>query len=136
MFKGFPYKTIINKSYSFDNPSDKFMGYLHEVLSIYSTQLNAILNQLQVASLFLLFCAVLMVTVPLHVMSLAEYLITIQQFNLSLSIQEIVLSFLNRILVTDVGSVLVGVSSCFLVPSSLGYVGAVRESRLLLFLVT
>ena len=77
-----------------------------------------------------------MVSVPLHVMALAEYLITIEQFNLSLSMQEIVRTFLNTNLVTDVGHLLVGVSSCLLVPSTLGYVGAVRESRLLLFLVT
>ena len=76
-----------------------------------------------------------MVSVPLHVMALAEYLITIEQFNLSLSMQEIVRTFLNTNLVTDVGHLLVGVSSCLLVPSTLGYVGAVRESRLLLFLV-
>ena len=77
-----------------------------------------------------------MVTIPLHVMSLAEYLITIEQFNLSVNKQEILRAFLNTKLLRDFGSVLVGGSSCLLVPSSLGYVGAVRESRLLLFLVT
>ena len=76
-----------------------------------------------------------MVTIPLHVMSLTEYLSTMEQFNLSFKTQEIVGSFLNIRFVTDVGHVLLGGSSCVLIPSTLGYVGAVRESRLLLFLV-
>jgi hypothetical protein len=76
-----------------------------------------------------------MVTVPLHVISLTEYLITIEQFNLNLNLQETIQSFLNKKLVRDVGYVLLGGSSCLLVPSTLGYVGAARESRLLLFLV-
>ena len=90
---------------------------------------------MQVASLFLLFFGVMFVSIPLHVMTLIEHLISIEHLNLSQSMQEIVRSLLNQTFVTDVGRMLLGISSCFLLPSTLGYVGAVRESRLLLVLV-
>jgi hypothetical protein len=76
-----------------------------------------------------------MSSIPLYMMSLTEYLITREQLDLSLDIQQFVRSLLNSDFVTDVGHMLLGCSSCLLVPSTLGYVGAVRESRLLLFLV-
>ena len=76
-----------------------------------------------------------MSTIPLHVMSLTEYLITREQLDLSFNIQQFVRSLLNRDFVVNVGHMLLGGSSCLLVPSTLGYFGAVRESRLLLFLV-
>ena len=86
-------------------------------------------------SLFLLFCGVLLSTIPSHVMSLAEYLITREQLDLTLYMKQFVRSLLNSDFVTDVGHMLLGCSSCLLVPSTVGYFGAVRESRLLLFLV-
>jgi hypothetical protein len=73
--------------------------------------------------------------IPLYAMSLTEYLITREQLDLSFDRQQFVRSLLNRDFVTDVGHMLLGCSSCLLVPSTLGYFGAVRESRLLLFLV-
>ena len=51
-----------------------------------------------------------MSTIPLHVMSLTEYLIT-----LTLNIQEFVRSLLNRDFVTNFGHLLLGGSSCLLV---------------------
>ena len=76
-----------------------------------------------------------MSTIPLHLMSLTEYLITREQLCLSLDMQQFVRSLLNGDFVADVGHLLLRGSSCLLVPSTLGYFGAVRESRLLLFLV-
>ena len=76
-----------------------------------------------------------MSTIPSHVMSLTEYIITREQLDLTLDIQEFVRALLNRVFVADFGHMLLVGSSCLLLPSSLGYFGAVRESRLLLFLV-
>ena len=77
-----------------------------------------------------------MATIPSHVMTLTEYLITRDLLDLSLDMLQFSRSLLNREVVTDAGHLLLGGSSFLLVPSTLGYVGAVRESRLLLFLVT
>ena len=76
-----------------------------------------------------------MVSTPLHTMSLTEYLLRVEQFNLSQNIQELVRSLLNPTFVVDTGHMLLFISTCILVPSTLGYVGAVRESRVLLFMV-
>ena len=91
--------------------------------------------QFQVVSLFLLFLGVLMTIVPMHVINLIEYCSTNPNLAISLSTQEFIRSLLSRTLFKDVGLVLLGISVCLLLPSSLGYFGAVRESRLILFLV-
>ena len=89
----------------------------------------------QVVSLFLLFLSVMMINIPLHVMSLTEHFLSKDYFHISLSMQETISSLLSKTLITDVGRMLLGSSACLLLPSTLGYVGAVRESRLLLVLV-
>ena len=76
-----------------------------------------------------------MSTIPSHVMSPTEYIITREQLDLTLDIQEFVRALLNRVFVADFGHMLLVGSSSLLVSSTLGYVGAVRECRLLLFLV-
>ena len=90
---------------------------------------------MQGAGFILLFLGVLMVTVPLHTMSLTEYLLTVQQINLSKNIQDSVRGLLNPHLVSDVGHMLLGISTIVLVPAIYGYVGAVRESKVLLSMV-
>ena len=77
-----------------------------------------------------------MTTVPLHMQNLSSYIIAIEDLGLSLSKQETIVSlFSHHSFVTDIGRTLLGISSFLLLPSTLGYVGAVRESRLLLILV-
>ena len=90
---------------------------------------------MQGAGFILLFLGVLMVTVPLHTMSLTEYLLTLEHINLSKNIQDSVRGLLNPHLVSDVGHVLLGISTSVLVPAVCGYVGAVRENKVLLALV-
>ena len=86
-------------------------------------------------SLFLLFLGILMTTVPLHVQNLSSYIISSNHLDLSPVTQQSILSLLSHTFVTDVGRFLLGISSFLLLPSTLGYVGAVRESRFLLILV-
>ena len=86
-------------------------------------------------SLLLLFLGILMTTVPLHMQNLSSYIISSSHLGLGQSTQETIISLLSHTFVTDVGRLLLGISSFLLLPSTLGYVGAVRESRLLLILV-
>ena len=86
-------------------------------------------------SLFLLFLGVLMATIPLHVQRLALYISSSSYLSLSLSTQDTIRTLLSSTLVSDAGCLLIGTSACLLIPSTLGYVGAVRESTLLLVLV-
>ena len=95
----------------------------------------SVMSNLQVFSLLLLFLGVLMTAVPLQVESLVSHLLSSSHLSLSLSTQETISSLLSKTLITDVGRMLLGSSACLLLPSTLGYVGAVRESRLLLVLV-
>ena len=83
-------------------------------------------------SIFLLFLGILMTTVPLHVQNLSSYIISSNHLALTQRTRQRILSLLSHTFVTDVGHLLFGISSFFLLPSTLGYVGAVRESRLLL----
>ena len=86
-------------------------------------------------SLFILFLGVLMSTVPLHMQNLSSYILSRSHLGLSLSTQQTIISLLSHTFVIDAGRFLLGISSFLLLPSTLGYVGAVRESRLLLILV-
>ena len=86
-------------------------------------------------SLSLLFLGVLLTTVPLHMQNLAAYIISSHPLGIAQNIQDAIISQLGHILLTDVGKVCLGISSVLLLPSTLGYVGAVRESRVLLLLV-
>ena len=86
-------------------------------------------------NLFLLIIGMMMVTFPLQVKSLIELIISCEPLHVHKSTQEDIISLLRRTLITDIGRVLIGSSACLLLPSTLGYVGAVRESRLLLVLV-
>ena len=67
--------------------------------------------------------------VPLHMISLTEYLLSIEQIPLSRALQGVVRSLLNVQCVVDTGCVMMVISSCIVIPSTLGYVGAVRENR-------
>ena len=89
----------------------------------------------QVISLCLLFLGVLLITVPLHMKNLSSYTLSIHHLGMAQNIQEAIISHLSHNLLTYVGKVLLAVSSVLLIPSTLGYVGAVRESRVLLILV-
>ena len=90
-------------------------------LSYETLQLNSA-QSFQVFGLFLLFLGVLMVTLPLHTMSLTEYLLTctVEQINLGKNLQDSVRGLLNPILVSDVGPVLLGISTSVLVPAICG----------------
>ena len=111
---------------------DGWSNILTMILIILNINLVKII---QVASLLILFLGVLMTTIPLHMQKLTSYLISSSHLSLSLSTQETISSLLSKTLITDVGRLLLGSSACLLLPSTLGYVGAVRESRLLLVLV-
>ena len=76
-----------------------------------------------------------MTTVPLQMQNLSSYIISSSHLGLSPLTQETILSLLSHTFVTDAGRLLLGISSFLRLPSTLGYVGAVRESRLLLILV-
>ena len=67
--------------------------------------------------------------------SLAEYILTLEQLNLKHNTREEVMSLLTTRLVSDTGYVLVSLASCTMVPTILGYVGAIRGSRVLLAMV-
>ena len=86
-------------------------------------------------SLFLLFLGILMTTVPLDMQNLSSYIISSNHLDHSPIKQQTLTSLLSHTFVTDVGRLLLGISSFLLLPSTLGYLGAVRESRLLLILV-
>ena len=89
----------------------------------------------QVFSLLLLFLGVLMTNVPRHMQNLSSYIISSSHLGLSPITQQTILSFLSQTFVMDAGGLLLGFSSFLLLPSTLGSVGAVRESRVLLILV-
>ena len=86
-------------------------------------------------SLFVVFLGILITTVPLHMQNLFSYIISNSHLRLSQMKQQTIISILGRTILTDVGRLLLGVSSFLLLPSTLGYVGTVRESRFLLILV-
>ena len=86
-------------------------------------------------SLFVVFLGILMTTVPLHMQNLYSYIISSKHLDLSQMTQQTIISLLGRTFLTDVGRLLLGISSFLLLPSTLGYVGAVKESRFLLILV-
>ena len=88
---------------------------------------------LLVISLSALFIGILMAVVPDQVISLVSH--TLTQVSLTEDIKMKISSLLRLNLVSDVGALLICSSACVIIPSLLGYVGAMRESRILLFLV-
>ena len=87
-----------------------------------------------VISLFLLFMGIIMAVVPDQVISLLSYLLN--QVSVSEETKIIISSLMSITLISDCGKFLLCSSVCIILPSSLGYVGAMRESRILLFLVS
>ena len=85
-------------------------------------------------SLAILFLGVLLYTVPTHMKNLITYILSSKHLAMEKITQEQILLQLSENLLTDLGRVFLGVSSVLLVPSALGYVGAVRESKVLLIL--
>lgn len=83
-------------------------------------------------SLCLLFLAVLLTLVPGQVIAITDWLIHREWLTVSHSVASFISSLLVPQLLQECGRVLLGLSILLLLPSSLGYVGAVRESRLLL----
>ena len=82
----------------------------------------------------ILFMGVLMYTVPTHMKNLISYILSSNHLAIEKITQEEILFQLNENLLRDLGRVFLGVSSVLLVPSTLGYVGAVRESKELLIM--
>ena len=67
--------------------------------------------------------------------ALAEYILSLEELSLKHNTREAVMTLLTTSLVSDTGYVLVFLSVSTMVPTLLGYVGAVRGSRVLLTLV-
>ena len=78
---------------------------------------------------------VLLYIVPTHMKNLITYILSSNHLAMEKITQEQILLQLNKNILTDLGRVFLGVSSVLLVPSTLGYVGAVRGSRVLLAMV-
>ena len=89
---------------------------------------------LQVLSLTILFMGVLLYTVPSHMKNLIIYILSSKHLAMEKITQEQILFQLSENILTDLGRVFLGVSSVLIVPSTLGYVGAVRESKVLLIM--
>ena len=85
-------------------------------------------------SLAILFLGVLLYTVPTHMKNLITYILSSKHLAMEKITQEQILFQLSENLLTDLGRVFLGASSVLLVPSTLGYVGAVRESKVLLIM--
>ena len=89
---------------------------------------------MQVLSLTILFMGVLLYIVPTHMKNLITYILSSKHLAIEKIAQEQILLQLSENILTDLGRVFLGVSSVLLVPSTLGYVGAVRESKVLLIM--
>ena len=88
---------------------------------------------LLVISISALFMGILMAVVSDQVISLVTH--TLNQVSLTEDIKMKISSLMRLNIISDVGNFLICSSVCVIIPSSLGYVGAMRESKVLLFLV-
>jgi len=95
------------------------------------TTLNFILLSV---SLFWIFLGVLFTVVPSPTISLVEALINREWLGMAPKTSEFISSLLNTQLVKESGQVLLTLGLGVALPSAVGYVGAVRESRFLLVL--
>ena len=77
---------------------------------------------------------VLLYIVPTHMKNLITYILSSNHLAMEKITQEQILFQLSKNILTDLGRVFLGVSSILLIPSTLGYVGAVRESKVLLIM--
>ena len=84
-------------------------------------------------SISALFIGIVMAVVPDEVISLVSH--TLNQVALTEETKMKISSFMRLNLVADVGNFLICSSVFVIIPSSIGYVGAMRESKMLLFLV-
>ena len=83
----------------------------------------------------LLLMAVLLVTVPQYMKDLALYILARERLEVSLVTQEAISHNLGPGLLSQLGWASLSLALVFLTPAFIGYVGAVRESRLCLILV-
>ena len=83
----------------------------------------------------LLVVAVLLVTVPQYMRDLVLYIISRERLEVSLETREAIGHNLGPGLLSQLGWAALSLALVFLAPAFIGYVGAVRESRLCLILV-
>ena len=89
----------------------------------------------QMFTFLLLLVAVLLVTVPQYMRDLVLYIISRESLEISLETREAIGHNLGPGLLSQLGWAALSLALVFLAPAFIGYVGAVRESRLCLILV-
>ena len=89
----------------------------------------------QMFTFLLLLVAVLLVTVPQYMRDLVLYIISRDRLEISLETREAIGHNLGPGLLSQLGWAALSLALVFLAPAFIGYVGAVRESRLCLILV-
>ena len=93
------------------------------------------MSSFQMLTFLLLLVAVLLVTVPQYMRDLALYIISRERLEVSLVTQEAISHNLGPGLLSQLGWASLSLGLVLLTPAFIGYVGAVRESRLCLIAV-
>ena len=93
-------------------------------------------SNLQMLTFLTLLLSVLMVTVPGHSLELLLYILEQPGLDVPVATQESVAANLSPGLVGGLGASLLTVSLLLAIPATTGYVGAVRENRICLIMVS
>ena len=90
----------------------------------------------QIITFLLLVVSVLLICVPHYIKDLLTYILSRPQLQISLVSQDSISHNISPFLLSQLGWLSLTISFIWLLPAFVGYVGAVRESRICLILVS
>ena len=110
----------------------KTSNYTVQTKQLFSLQLLLF----QIITFLLLVVSVLLICVPHYIKNLLSYILSRPQLEISPVSQDAFSYNISPFLLSQVGWILLSLSLLLLLPALIGYVGAVRENRICLILVS